>query len=171
MRQPVQPLNRKKFIQKASVLAGISALMLGAVALDAAIFGASARNAARSTNAAKASAIDWQPSFAAALAQAKTSGKPVMVDFGAKWCGACKMMEESTYPDAQVVAESKQFVMVKVDVDEHEDIAARYGISSLPTTAWLRADGKPITGAIGALEPDDLVAAMREATKRAQKSK
>ncbi|PQV62705.1 Thioredoxin [Abditibacterium utsteinense] len=170
MKQPIQHLN-KNFIQKASVLVGIGALMLGAVVLDASLFRASAQSAAQPTSSgSKTSVIDWQPSFAAALAQAKTGGKLVMVDFGAKWCGACKMMEENTYPDAKVSAESKKFVMVKVDVDEHEDIAARYGISSLPTTAWLRADGKPIAGAIGALEPGDLIAAMREATKRAQRS-
>lgn len=124
-----------------------------------------------SAKAATASAIAWQPSFEAALSQAKASGKIVMVDFGAKWCGACKMMDEQTYPDAGVIAASKSFVMVKVDVDEQPEIAALYGISSLPTTGWLRADGKPIAGTVGALEARDLIAVMREATKRAQKSK
>lgn len=120
--------------------------------------------------AANQATVAWQPSFEAALAQAKTSGQIVMVDFGAKWCGACKVMNEQTYPDASVIAESKGFVMVKVDVDARPNIAERYGISSLPTTGWLHSDGKPIAGTVGALEPRDLVAAMREATKRAQKN-
>jgi thiol:disulfide interchange protein len=169
-------MNFKSLIGRASVAGSVSALMLGAVALGATAFVASTRNGAQAlesqaANGAKASAIAWQPSFEVALAQSKASGKPVMVDFGATWCGACRMMEEQTYPDAKVIAESKNFVMVKVDVDEHQDIAAHYGISSLPTTAWLRADGTAIVGAIGALEPGDLIAAMREASKRAQSQK
>lgn len=122
-------------------------------------------------NSARKAAVAWESSFEAALAQSKKSGKIVMIDFGAKWCGACKMMDEKTYPDAAVIAESKKFVMLKVDVDEQPELANRYGISSLPTTGWIHGDGKPIAGTVGALEPRDLIAAMREATKRAQKTK
>ncbi len=123
----------------------------------------------REKNGAKKAEIDWQPSFEAALSQAKTSGKIVMIDFGAKWCGACKVMDEKTYPDPAVIAASRDFVMLKVDVDEQPGLANRYGISALPTTGWIHGDGKPIAGAVGALGPRDLLAAMREATKRAQK--
>lgn len=77
-------------------------------------------------------AIVWQPSFEAAMAQSLVSGKPVMVDFGAAWCGTCKMIEEQTHPDAAVSAESKNFVMVKVDADKRTDLANRYGISCYP---------------------------------------
>ena len=172
-------MKTRKFAGKALLAGSGSALVLGAVALGASVFANSTQHEARArtleteaTGAAlKTSAIAWQPSFEAALAQSKASGKPVMVDFGAKWCGACRMMEEQTYPDAAVIAASKFFVMVKVDVDERQDLANRYGISSLPTTAWLRSDGKPIVGAIGALEAPDLVSSMNEALKRAQKSK
>lgn len=145
--------------------------MIGAIALSASKRVTSAPPSQNAHAARDTAQIIWQPSFEAALAQSKASGKPVMVDFGAKWCGACRMMEEQTYPDAKVIAESKNFVMVKVDVDEHQDIAARYGISSLPTTAWMHANGTAIVGAIGALEPGDLLAAMREASKRAQSQK
>jgi len=164
-------------LRKALFAGSVSALMLGAVALGASVFVTSTQHEARArtleleATGAKtlASAINWQPSFEAALAQSKASGKPVMVDFGAKWCGACRMMEEQTYPDAAVIAASKNFVMAKVDVDERQDLANRYGISSLPTTVWFHADAKPIVGAVGALPAPDLVSAMNEALKRAQK--
>ena len=170
-------MKTQKIAGKALLVGSVSALTLGALALGASVFVNSTQHEARArtleqTGAGeKTSAINWQPSFEAALAQSKAGGKPVMVDFGAKWCGACRMMEEQTYPDASVIAASKHFVMVKVDVDERQDLANRYGISSLPTTVWFHADAKPIVGAVGALEAPDLVSSMNEALKRAQKSK
>lgn len=174
-------MKTQKLAGKALLAGSLSALMLGAVAWGATALVNSTQGEARArtlelestgTGAkTSASAINWQPSFEAALAQSKVSGKPVMVDFGAKWCGACRMMEEQTYPDAAVIAASNLFEMAKVDVDERQDLANRYGISSLPTTAWLRSDGKPIVGAVGALEAPDLVSSMNEALKRAQTSK
>ena len=149
--------------------------MLATATLGATMIVASAQNQAQiplnraATKASKGSAIDWQPSYEAALAQAKKSGKPVMIDFGATWCGACKMMDEETYPDRAVVAETKHFVMVKVDVDARNDLASHYGISSLPTIVWLRPNGKAVVGTIGALEARDLISAMRQASKRIKK--
>lgn len=113
--------------------------------------------------AADPTRITWQPSFEAAVKKANAEGKPVMVDFFAEWCGACKTMDAQTYPDANVVAASREFVNVKVDVDKRQDIAAIYGITSLPTIAWLRGDGKPVGGIMGAYPPNDFIAAMRQA--------
>ena len=163
-------MTSKNPIRKVFVLRNAGALMLGTLALGTTAFVASRQSGAQAieNQAPKISAINWQPSFEAALAQSKVSGKPVMVDFGAKWCGACRIMEEQTYPDANVIAASKNFVMAKVDVDERQDLANRYGISSLPTTVWFHADAKPIVGAVGALEAPDLVSSMNEALKRAQ---
>lgn len=162
-------LNFKGFLGKAALWGSVSALLVGAVALATTAPTASGR--AQAAPKAKTSFISWQPSFEAALAQSGASGKPVMVDFGAKWCGACRIMDEQTYPDAAVIAGSKNFVMVRVDVDERRDLAAHYGISSLPTTVWLHGDGKAIVGAVGALDARDLVFAMHEATKRARTRK
>ncbi len=162
-----QSTTRSARPKKLLVLAGLGALITGAIVLDAAVFGASNRTGSRATN--PASKVSWQPSFAAALAASKSSGKLVLVDFGAKWCGACRQMDEETYPDARVVAASRGFEMARVDVDEQPDIAARYGISSLPTTVWMRADGHAVVGVVGSLEPKDFLSAMGQATARANK--
>ena len=59
------------------------------------------------------------------------SGKPLVVDFWATWCGPCKML-------APVIEElAKDFdgkaIIGKVDVDENESLAVRFGITSIPT--------------------------------------
>ena len=73
--------------------------------------------------------------------------KLVLVDFFATWCGPCKMIA----PFIEEVAEKYEgkAVVAKVDVDEAQELAAEYGISSIPTVILFK-DGKPITVEIGA---------------------
>lgn len=123
------------------------------------------------TSSKKGARIRWEPTLEVALKKARAENKLVMVDFYAEWCGACKMMDAQTYSNADVITASHNFVNVKVDVDKQKDVAARYGISSLPTTVWMKPDGKPVDGAIGAYGPRDYIAAMKSAKQRAGKIK
>lgn len=52
----------------------------------------------------------------------------VLVDFYAEWCGPCKMLG----PELEDIS-NNGFKIIKVDVDNHEDLARRYGIMSVPT--------------------------------------
>ncbi len=56
-----------------------------------------------------------------ALAGARGAGAPVMVDFTAEWCVACKEYEEYTFPDADVLAALDSFVLLQADVTENND--------------------------------------------------
>ncbi len=59
--------------------------------------------------------------------------KPVVCDFYAKWCGPCKMLS----PVMEEVSEESgdRAVFVKVDIDDNFELAARYGVMSIPLVA------------------------------------
>ncbi|QRV17752.1 thioredoxin (plasmid) [Haloterrigena salifodinae] len=75
----------------------------------------------------------------------------VLVDFYADWCGPCQMLE----PVLAGLAGETEAVIAKVDVDEHQQFAAAYGVRGVPTLA-LFADGEQVEQHTGALPADRL---------------
>ena len=75
------------------------------------------------------------------------SDLPVMVDFWAEWCGPCKMIAPAVH-DLALEYEGKLNVG-KLDVDSDPDIAARYGIRSIPALIFFK-DGQPVDQVVGA---------------------
>jgi thiol:disulfide interchange protein DsbD len=84
--------------------------------------------------------------FDAVLAQARADCKPVMIDFFADWCAACKELDAHTYTAKDVLAESHRFVSVKVDgTTDHEvldELYAKFGVQGLPTVAFIDPMGQ-----------------------------
>src|SRR5438128_12157138 len=86
-----------------------------------------------------------EPSLAEALQQAKADGKLVMIDFYTEWCGYCKKLDETTWKDAKVQAWlGEHAVVVKIDAEREEKLAAKYEVESYPTILFLRPDGSEV---------------------------
>ena len=75
------------------------------------------------------------------------SEKPVIVDFWAEWCGPCHAV--APVLDRIVEERSDEVKLVKVNIDEEQGLAMRYGIASIPTIVLFK-DGEPAAAAIGA---------------------
>jgi len=80
-------------------------------------------------------------------AEVLRSNKPVIVDFWAEWCGPCHAV--APVLDRIVEERSGEVRLVKLNIDEEQEIAQRYGIASIPTMILFR-DGEPAAAAIGA---------------------
>ena len=86
--------------------------------------------------------------------------KVVLVDFWAVWCMPCQML----HPIIEALSEEfgDDLKVVKVNVDEQRELAAEYGIMSIPTVILFK-DGKPFKQFIGVRHKDEYAEAIKAA--------
>ncbi|HSD19260.1 MAG TPA: cytochrome c biogenesis protein CcdA [Anaeromyxobacter sp.] len=139
-------------LQRVAKGAGV-ALLVGGIVY--AVGAAGARERARS-----AAAFAWLHSEEEAIALAKAEGRPVIIDFWAEWCTACRELDKIAWADPRVREEAGRFVAVKLDGTDGSDafqaLTEKYGIVGMPTVIFIDPRGREVpervTGAIAAEE-------------------
>ena len=89
--------------------------------------------------------------------------KPVLVDFWAEWCGPCRMVGPVVEQIAQT--HSDKIKVVKLNVDENQDIAMKYGIQSIPSLMVFNK-GKEVNRTVGAAPKDTYLKFINESLSR-----
>jgi thioredoxin-related protein len=117
--------------------------------------------------------LKWE-GYGDALAEAKQSGKKVLVDVYTNWCGWCKKMDKNVYGDSKIIDYLREhYISVKLNAESaatHEvkgkklsekEIARSYGIRSFPTTVFLTPGGEAITAVPGYIDAPRFLLVLR----------
>jgi thiol:disulfide interchange protein DsbD len=117
-----------------------------------------------------ANVIAWTPYSEERLAEAAKAGKPVFIDSYADWCIPCKELDKRTFNQPEVIAASRNFIMLKADLTSGSDekvkaFYQKFRVRGVPTLVFLKPDGAEIEELRGlGFEPKDVfLAKMKKA--------
>ncbi len=131
------------------------ALLVGGI-----VYGAGAAGARERARAAEG--LAWIGDEREALALARREGRPVVIDFWADWCTACKELDRGAWGDPRVRAALAPFVAVKVDATNDTPQTAalfqKYGVVGMPTVIFIDRTGREMPVRVtGAVHPEEML--------------
>ena len=107
--------------------------------------------------------IKWYEDFDEGLAEAKRSGKPMMIDFYTDWCHWCDELDKKVYTDSDVIKLAEDFISVKIDADVDEETKEKYRVRAYPTIIFTDSQGKEINKIRGYKKASSFVQSMSQA--------
>ena len=110
--------------------------------------------------------LQWVSSETEGRKLAETQRRPMIVDFGAAWCGACNELRARTFADPAVRSEAARFVAINVDATDDDNIETnvvkdRYRVVGLPTVVLLDSHGEERARFVEFVPPERFAAALR----------
>ncbi len=107
------------------------------------------------------SAIQWGTNLQDAIDQSGESGRPLLIRFGATWCGACQFMKQTVFSDPEVgQLVRRAFVPVDIDLTSADGpaggVANRYRVEALPTLVVLDIDQNEVGRRVGFMDKPQL---------------
>ena len=110
--------------------------------------------------------VTWEHQLEAARGRALRENRPMLVDFGAAWCGACKELDKVTFSSPLVAPEMARFVNVKVDATNTDDpkveaALASFKVVGLPTVVLFDSHGKEAARYNDFIPPERFLPAIR----------
>jgi len=88
--------------------------------------------------------VPWTYSFEEAQARATRNHQKIFIDFYTDWCPACREMDSVVYTRQEVLEQSQNVVMAKINAEGRVDLAKRYNIRVFPSQVWADASGTEV---------------------------
>ncbi|MEO0530530.1 MAG: DUF255 domain-containing protein [Planctomycetota bacterium] len=107
---------------------------------------------------AQSEGVAWRTDIASAQAEAQQTGKLVLAHFWTESCGPCKALEARVFSQPSVgLAINDRYVPVKINANEHPELARQYGVTRVPTDAVVTARGELVKSFVSPATPMDYV--------------
>lgn len=93
--------------------------------------------------------VYWLSNLDKAKSLAKELDKLIVVDFMADWCGPCRIMDQMLWESAEMAALSRDFVGLKINIDNDRAVAGAFGVTGIPKVVIATANGEIIWQMVG----------------------